>query len=250
MTTRSAFGARLYVGCAGWSIPGLYADYFPTGGTHLERYAARFPAVEINSSFYRAHRPTTYARWARSVPEGFRFAVKLPRQITHRSRLRDLAVLDEFLPAVSHLGEKLGPLLVQLPPGLSFEAESARAFFEALRERFEGHTVCEPRHPSWFSPEAEALLREWRIARVAADPAPVPEGTASGGWEGLRYYRLHGSPRMYHSPYSEAFLRALAQELIRAPVETWCIFNNTAQGAATGNALRLIEWLTSAEAFS
>src|SRR5262245_60578113 len=109
----------VYVGVAGWSIPKPHAAAFPKTGSHLERYARRFNAVEINSSFYRPHRPATYARWAASVPPDFQFAVKVPREITHRRRLVDVAdLLDQFLDECSELGEKLGPLLVQLPPGL------------------------------------------------------------------------------------------------------------------------------------
>ena len=92
-------------------------------GSHLERYGAILNAVEINSSFYRPHRTATYERWAASVPEDFRFAVKVPKAITHERRLKDVGdLLDRFLSEVSGLGPKLGPLLVQLPPSLSFQA--------------------------------------------------------------------------------------------------------------------------------
>src|SRR5688572_19432683 len=113
------------IGCAGWSIPREHAAEFPVEGTHLQRYAQRFPAVEINSSFYRPHRPETYARWAASTPDGFRFAVKVPREITHTRRLREVdEPLERFLAEAGALGEKLGPLLVQLPPSLQFEDEA------------------------------------------------------------------------------------------------------------------------------
>jgi len=161
---------------------------FPAAGTHLERYAAAFPAVEINSSFYRPHRPATYARWAASVPAEFRFAVKVPREITHRRRLIDVRELvDSFLAEVGALGEKLGPLLVQLPPSLTFAAPAAASFFATLRERHTGGVACEPRHPSWFRPEAERLLTDYRIARVAADPAVFAGGRRTGrlDWTGV-----------------------------------------------------------------
>lgn len=230
------------VGCAGWSIPRQYAAAFPADGTHLERYAQRFPAVEINSSFYRPHRPATYARWAASVPESFQFAVKVPQEITHMRRLRDVAdTLDRFLSETNALGSKLGPLLVQLPPSLRFDAAVAEAFFAALRARFSGSVVCEPRHASWFSAEAEALLATAQVARVAADPALLPVAAQPGGWSGLVYYRLHGSPEMYTSVYTAAKLDTLAQTLRPAAqaAPTWCIFDNTALGAATANALDL-----------
>src|SRR6185312_17112458 len=98
----------------------------------------------INSSFYRPHRPATYARWAASVPAGFRFAVKVPKEITHTRRLVATAEpLRRFLAEASALGDKIGPLLVQLPPSLAYDSDVAAGFFDALRERFEGSVVCE-----------------------------------------------------------------------------------------------------------
>ena len=95
----------VYIGCAGWTIPAAHAGRFPESGSHLHRYAQVFGAVEINSSFYRAHRPATYARWAASVPEDFRFAVKMPRAISHQARLADCAAaMQAFLGEVHQLG--------------------------------------------------------------------------------------------------------------------------------------------------
>lgn len=238
------------IGCAGWSIPRAWREEFPAAGTHLQRYAARFTAVEIDSSFYRAHARSTYERWAVSTPDGFRFAVKLPRTVTHFGGLADFPSLTEFLEQVSGLGAKLGPLLVQLPPRLALVPARAEKFFAYLRERFAGPVVCEPRHGTWFGPETEELLRAFRVARAAVDPAPVPEAAAPGGWPGLVYYRLHGSPRMYYSAYSSSYLEALAERLIAAradKAEVWCIFDNTAAGAATGNALALMKICAEAE---
>jgi uncharacterized protein YecE (DUF72 family) len=201
--------------------------------------------VEINSSFYRPHRASTYARWAACVPHHFRFAVKIPRAITHElCLLRCDDVLARFLSEVTGLGGKLGPLLVQLPPRLAFDHGSAREFFRLLREKFAGDAVCEPRHASWFAMPADDMLKQHRIARVAADPAPAPEAARPGGWSGLAYYRLHGSPRMYYSEYGDAYLAAVARELTgMAGAKRWCIFDNTARGAAVINALRMRELL-------
>lgn len=226
------------IGTAGWSIPGALAGAFPQGGSHLERYARIFDAVEINSSFYRPHRVATYRRWAASVPAGFRFAVKLPKAITHERRLAEAeAPLDRFLAEVAGLGTKLGPLLVQLPPSLAFAPGVAGPFLRALRARAAGPIACEPRHASWFAPAVEALLVELRIARVAADPAVVPAAARPGGWPGLAYLRLHGSPRMYYSDYPEAVIAGALRALPDQGAEGWCIFDNTAAFAATGNAL-------------
>lgn len=237
--------AAALIGCAGWSIPKSFAQEFPELGSHLERYAARLRGVEINSSFYRPHRVQTYTKWAASVPEEFRFAVKVPKSITHENRLKDTGgLLDSFLAEVAGLGEKLGPLLVQLPPSLRFEDAVAEKFFSELRSRFAGQVVCEPRHFEWFGAQATEMLTKFQVARVAADPALSPQAAIPGGWLGIAYYRLHGSPTIYRSAYTSEFVRQLRENLqakASEGVPTWCIFDNTAEGAATGNALELAD---------
>ncbi len=236
-TAEKPFGPAVRIGTAGWSLAKPSAARFPAAGSGLQRYAAVFNAVEINSSFYRPHKPETYARWAASAPEDFRFSVKLPRTITHEKRLRDVAEpLARFIGEVSHLGAKLGPLLAQLPPSLGFDAALADGFFSELRNQYQGSVVCEPRHAGWFAAEAGELLSAYAISRVVADPAPV--AAADEGLRGIVYIRLHGSPVMYHSAYDKTALAAIAARIggIR---ESWCIFDNTASGAALPNALAL-----------
>lgn len=228
------------IGVAGWSIPRHQAHRFLTDGTHLERFARVFSCVEINSSFYRRHSAATYARWALSTPPRFQFAVKLPRIITHELRLTGARLpLDEFLKETEGLGRKRGPVLVQLPPSSWYDGRVAGRFFDTFRDRYEGPIVCEPRHPTWFSPSATQLLTRYQIARVAADPACAPGGSAPGAWEGLAYFRLHGSPRMYWSRYDDVFIDTLTQAVRAAATaaDVWCIFDNTALGAAVENAL-------------
>lgn len=236
------------MGIAGWSVPPQYRGWFPQEGSHLARYAQRYNAVEINSSFYRPHRPATYAKWAASVPAAFKFAAKIPKEITHTRKLIDCVdVLDRFLGEASHLAEKQGPLLLQLPPKLAYDPVSSPAFFDLLRARYQGDLVFEPRHVTWFEPELDALLLKYRVARVAADPAPVPAAAEPAGQPDLVYFRLHGSPDMYYSAYEESYLQVLARrmtQLVRAGAEVWCIFDNTARQHATLNGLRLIELLT------
>jgi uncharacterized protein YecE (DUF72 family) len=235
------------IGTAGWSIPKACADAFGGGGTHLQRYARVLPAVEINSSFYRPHKPDTYARWAASVPAGFRFAVKVPREITHARRLVGTAeLLGRFLEEAGPLEHRLGPLLVQLPPSLGFEPVIAGAFFDLLRARFDGQVVCEPRHPTWFTEGVDRVLSGFHIARVAADPAPVPRAAEPGGWAGIVYRRLHGSPRMYYSAYAPAYLADIARQARETAMsgrESWCIFDNTALGEAMPNGLEFMQYV-------
>ncbi|QSQ24627.1 DUF72 domain-containing protein [Pyxidicoccus parkwayensis] len=242
LATEELSFARCLIGCAGWSLSSAVSGYFPSEGTHLERYARVFPAVELNSSFYRPHKPATYARWRDSVPEAFRFSVKVPKAITHELRLRDATeLLGRFMGEVGPLDAKLGCLLVQLPPSLQLDVEVARVFFSELRERTRVDVVCEPRHRTWFTHEARELLEDFDIAYVKADPpgvrgAQVPDAR-------VVYYRLHGSPKMYFSAYSEPYLDALAERIAeheRAGRRVWCIFDNTAEGAAIPNALSLL----------
>lgn len=228
------------VGTAGWQIPRDIADAFPVEGSTLQRYAACFPAVEINSSFHRPHRPATYARWAETTPAQFRFTLKLPKTITHQRKLAEPhPLLDQFLSEISGLGEKLGVLVVQLPPSLAFDPEVAGSFFGALRDRFAGALACEPRHRSWFGEAANAMLTSARVARIAADPACEPAAGQPGGWAGLRYWRLHGSPAMYRTPYGPERLVPLAAEIRKAPGPAWLFFDNTMSGAAARDALAL-----------
>ncbi len=242
--------ARVRIGTAGWSIPRAVAAEFPGEGSHLARYARVLQGAEINTSFYRSHRPEVYAKWAAQTPPGFRFAVKLPRSITHDQRLRAARLpLQRFLAEVAGLGERLGVLLVQLPPSLVFEARPVRSFFTLLSGMHAGPVVCEPRHATWFEPAADRLLVKLRVGRVAADPARSPAAAVPGGWLGpagdgagaVVYQRWHGSPRMYYSAYGDDWLHAQAARLRRWPQGTdrWCIFDNTASGAAASDALRL-----------
>ncbi len=232
----------LVIGTAGWSIPAKDREHFPSEGSALERYCARFAGVEINSSFHRPHRDSTWRRWAESVPPGFRFAVKLPKTITHQRKLADCAEpLTRFLEESGALGGKLAVLLVQLPPKLAFDATLASDFLNLLRESTSARIACEPRHPSWFEADADIMLDRLSVARVAADPAVVPDAASPGGWRGLAYWRLHGSPAMYRSSYDEERLEAYARAIRKAGApETWCMFDNTAASQATGNALALM----------
>lgn len=243
---------RIRIGCAGWAVARSQGTLFPAEGTHLQRFAAELSVVEINSSFYRPHQPKTYVRWAASVPDDFRFTAKVPKRITHELRLRDTAgELDAFLNQVVGLGDRLACLLVQLPPSLALRPDEAERFFAELRHRHSGPVACEPRHASWFTAEGEGLLKRFQVGRVAADPPPTPGAEVPGGDANARYYRLHGSPRIYYSNYSAEFLAELSERLLRdrnQGSEVICIFDNTAQGHAQENALQLKELLGSAVA--
>lgn len=241
MTNPAISPGVLRIGCAGWSIPAKSAAAFPAEGSHLERYAAVLNTVEINSSFYRPHQATTYARWAASVPDSFRFSVKLPRTITHDAQLQGIAEpLARFSGEAGGLGDKLGCILVQLPPKLGFDAGVAQRFFTDLRGAFGCTLVCEARNPGWFGSEATALLREHGITCVIADPAKGQPGRHVPTTSTI-YARLHGAPRTYYSAYPDDYLEQLGRDMVThaaAGRDVWVIFDNTLSPTFMDEVLR------------
>jgi uncharacterized protein YecE (DUF72 family) len=236
----------IHIGIAGWSIRKEQAQLFGIDGTHLQRYATRFEAVEINSSFYKSHKRETYEKWAASVPPKFRFAVKAPKLLTHQACLEETGEpLAQFVREIGGLGRKLGCVLVQLPPGLAYDPRTVETFFASFRARYRGPLVCEPRHATWFTGAADRRLEAHGVGRVAADPPCADTGGDPAASPRIAYYRLHGSPDMYYSSYDPGYLDRLADRLrLIKRVPVWCIFDNTARGAATLNAVELIERLS------
>ncbi|SHG97624.1 DUF72 domain-containing protein [Massilia sp. CF038] len=250
MSEQSPQSGRIRIGCAGWTIPRAASAAFPLEGSHLERYAAVFNAVEINSSFYRPHRAATYARWADSVPDAFRFSVKLPRTITHDARLQSIAApLAQFAAEAGTLGAKLGCVLVQLPPKLGFDAAVAADFFARLQDHVGCMVACEARHPDWFGAEATALLTARGVTRVIADP-PKGQPGAHEPTSAALYARLHGSPRIYYSSYDPDYLARLGHDARTHAAQgrdVWLMFDNTASGASVPNALAVLTPARSAD---
>lgn len=233
----------IYIGTAGWNLPVEFQDFFSKKGSHLERYAQSLNSVEINSSFYKDHQYKTYKRWSDSVPEDFRFSVKLSRHFTQETSLLETENLAAVLEGISGLGNKWKVLLVQLPPSLEFEAESAEAFIDVLKENLKGiDIVWEPRHISWTQQKALQLLSRYQISKVMADPEPCQlSDKEQSQVDFIRYLRLHGSPQIYKSRYDERVLRRISEQ-VKTQVKkksVWCIFDNTTYGYASKNALDL-----------
>jgi uncharacterized protein YecE (DUF72 family) len=226
----------LRTGTAGWSLPSKPND----PGSRLYHYSRSLGCVEVNSSFYRPHRASTWARWATETPPDFRFSIKAPKAITHEAKLcHTETLLKDFFEQIRPMGEKGGPILFQLPPSLAFDSGIAEDFLGLLRMVYEKEVVMELRHASWFAPPVDALLKKYLIARVASDP---PKGAAQAGEPGgstrLAYFRLHGTPHTYYSNYDDPFLATFAAA-IRKLSNAWVIFDNTALSHAYPNALRL-----------
>ncbi|WP_018901419.1 DUF72 domain-containing protein [Rhizobium sp. 2MFCol3.1] len=224
------------IATAGWSIPKNIADRFATGGSSLTRYASVLNGVEINSTFYRRHKRSTFARWADAVPDSFQFAVKMPKDITHAHAMKCVAgAFSTFIEDIEPLGKKRGPLLCQMPPSLAFDAGIESAF-QAMRDCDDGPIVVEARHESWTSADALKLLNTYALDRVFADPSPVWK--ADEFETPPKYLRLHGRPKIYYSSYTADEIRSFSDMVAS---DGWCVFDNTAAGAAIDNALTVLE---------
>ena len=241
--------ARIRVGTAGWTNPPRTKGTRPAQASHLEYYAAHFNCVEINSSFYRPHRRQTYARWSAGTPADFKFAVKVPRGCSHGPQLGGPPRhWQRFRDEVAGLGSKLAVLLLQLPPSRALDAPAAAEFFALALAGLHCPLVCEPRHPSWFGETARGLFEDYGVGLVAADPPRSDDELSPSG--ALRYFRLHGSPRMYYSTYADEYLVTLSERL-RAEqasgAQVWCIFDNTALHAAWDDATKVRRMLGGAD---
>lgn len=242
---RSSEVSKVRIGLAGWSeAVSRHGKLLPAaqeGVSGLQRYAAAFDFVEINSSFYRQVQSATYEKWAAEVPDDFCFSVKMHRLITHYTRLKNVDLLRDFFGSVEGLGDKLAVVLVQLPPTLLFDADLADRFFAALRKFYRGCAVCEPRHASWEGPVARKLLAKHGVGTVLTEiPTTVDDPLQEAKKAIPVYVRLHGAPRKYYSSYSNRELTRLAEYLAGlAERPRYVVFDNTAGPAGVRNALEL-----------
>lgn len=264
------------IGLSGWNYSNWKGKFYPSGlpaKDQLAYVANTFPTLELNSTFYRLQMPSTYDKWAAATPSNFVFSVKGWRQVTQYKRLLDVAVpVAQFLRSGPvGLGKRLGPVLWQLPPSLVFDETVLRDFFLLLPKTLgearkfiveeapdDGRPVpdvkeedqnrriryaLEPRHKSFADEKAYSLLRECGVALVNADSAGRhPEFDQST--TDFAYFRLHGSPKIYYSNYSEEALEGWAAKVNTLKTEgmrSYVYFDNTALGYAPKNALRLME---------
>jgi uncharacterized protein YecE (DUF72 family) len=242
---------QVRVGISGWTYKGWRGDFYPKGLRQRDElaYAAeRLTSIEINGSFYALQKPESYRRWRDETPDGFVFAVKGSRFISHMKRLADAEEpLKRFFDSgVFELGPKLGPVLWQLPENFQYDEERLATFFDQLPRRTpDGATVrhaLEFRSKTFEQPATYELLRAHRIACVLADTAgrwpKVEEDTAD-----FRYVRLHGDAELYTSGYDDRSLRRWAERIRGWGQDTYVYFDNDAKGFAPHDARRLIELL-------
>ena len=244
----------ILAGTSGWQYRDWRGDFYPAGlpvSAWLEHYAGQFPAVENNGTFYRLARPATFAAWRARTPAGFVMAVKASRYLTHIRRLRDPAEpVSRLLTAAAGLGDRLGPVLLQLPP--TMQADPA-ALAECL-DQFARHEhaiaaagaaglrVCvEFRHPSWLTDEVHGILTQHNAALCWSDRRGRPLGplwqTADWG-----YLRLHEGAARPWPRYGRQALRKWAYRISAAfppGADVFAFFNNDQHGAAPRDAAAL-----------
>jgi uncharacterized protein YecE (DUF72 family) len=233
---------QVHVGCSGWVYKHWRGIFYPEGLPQkrwFERYAEEFDTVEINASFYRLPLATTFEGWREKAPAGFHYAVKVNRFITHMKKLIDCEEeVDRFIALARPLGDKLGPLLYQLPPSLHKNIQRLDAFLSRLPKDLE--QVVEFRHKSWYDEEVLSVLDRHGIGFVAHDM----KGLVSPRWASGRtaYVRFHGAGGKYWGRYSDEALIAWTDwclEQVRSGKSCWCYFNNDIHGHAIEDARTL-----------
>ncbi|WP_035698710.1 DUF72 domain-containing protein [Glycomyces tenuis] len=235
----------VHVGTSGWQYRDwrgvLYPERLPQR-RWLEHYAEHFTTVENNNVFYRLPRRSTVETWRSQLPPGFTMAVKASRFLTHMKRLREPAEpVARFMEAAAGLGDRLGPVLLQLPPTLRADAE----LLDACLARFPPgvRVAVEPRHPSWRSEVIRDVLagRDAALCWADEDGRPVTPPWRTAFWGYLRLHRGTAAPR---PSYGDRALRSWCRRLAETwPDEADChvYCNNDPGGAAVRNALRFAE---------
>ncbi len=237
---------RLYIGTSGWSYKHWYEVFYPEDirpEKFLEYYISKFHCVELNSSFYHLPKKATVAGWMKRTPETFRFCTKLSRFITHQKRLTDSEdPLKKYFDVFEEMKSRSGPVLIQLPPALTYDKFRIRDFLNLLKERYnEYRFAIEVRHKSWITDHFFQLLTQYGMAFVIADSGerfPYYEAVTSD----FVYLRFHGHEKLYASDYSEKELQDYAGKIegwLKQDKEVWAFFNNDFHGFAVKNAERL-----------
>lgn len=233
---------QIFIGTSGWNYGHWRGAFYPENLAKtrwLLHYSEIFSTVEVNATFYRQMRPSTFEKWREGTPGGFLWAVKASRFITHIRRLHEVKEpLKTFMESLRPLGEKLGPVLFQLPPSLTFDKDFLQSFCSLLPQ--DKRYTIEARHKSWMSDNALSCLKDFCIAWCISDTAgryPYLETVTAD----FVYIRLHGSKRLYASCYTEDELKAWAAKIHAWGLDTYVYFDNDFMAYAPMNALRLKE---------
>ena len=237
---------KLHIGTSGWSYKHWQGIFYPSEirpDKYLEYYITRFSCVELNSSFYNLPRESTVNAWKNRTPGQFRFCLKISRFITHELKLvKAGGALEKFFVIFSHMRERLGPVLVQLHPGLQYDRQLIIDFLEILKEKYNQYRFAiEIRNKSWINETFFEILTEYRTGFVIAD-----SGNHYPSFEAVTtdfiYLRFHGREQLYASDYDEYVLKSYADKIsgwLEGNKEIWAFFNNDFYGYAVKNASKL-----------
>ncbi|GAB3173621.1 DUF72 domain-containing protein [Telluribacter humicola] len=239
---------NLYIGTSGWSYTwkGIFYPEELKSADYLPYFAGYFNTTEVNSSHYHYTMAKTIQKWLAQTPAHFNFAAKLHKEITHEKRLVDVAdQLEKWMSRFLIMGDRLGPVLIQLPASFHFKVEVAESFFSLLRDKYPTQPFAlEVRHKSWLVEESIEMLRYYHIAFVIADSPRWPKlETVTADQV---YLRLHGEEKMYSGPYSDEALERFSymiNDWLMDEKEVWVFFNNTIGGTATKDAEKLQKML-------
>ncbi len=229
---------QVRIGTSGWSYDHWRGAFYPPEVPKrrwLSFYAERFDTVEINATFYRLPTGGTVRGWVGAVPDRFRFAAKMSRYLTHVRRLGDTGGIDRFAAAIAGLGDRLGPVLVQLPPRFPPDPERLAAFLAAMPDRWQ--VGVEFRDPRWFDDDVRTVLEAHGAALVWSDHP----GSDSPRWQTAPfvYVRRHGTTGRFAGRYGPRLIE-LAHALVDARADAWCYFNNDLDAAAPRDAAELV----------
>jgi uncharacterized protein YecE (DUF72 family) len=238
--------AQYFIGTSGWHYDDWRHRFYPEKlpkAKWLEFYARHFPTVELNNSFYRLPSEAAFANWYGSSPPDFTFAVKVSRYITHIKRLKNSEeAVDNFIQRARILGEKLGPLLYQLPPNMHRNDETLASFLSCLPQGFKH--VIEFRHQSWLEEEVFEILRQHHAGLCVFD---MPDFTCPLlATADFAYIRFHGSEGLYSSCYSDEELASWAKRIADLATNldsVYIYFNNDVEGFALRNAETIKQFL-------
>lgn len=238
---------QVYVGCSGWTYKSWRGRYYPITvptSRWLEHYASDFDCVETNGTFYRLPETRTFAAWAARTPPGFRMAIKASRFLTHMKRLIEPSEpVERLLTRAAALGEKLGPILYQLPPDFQRNDDRLRQFVTALPRTIACSTgnqvlrhVIEFRDPSWYVSATYDLLAAHDVTLCLHDKRGAKIDAPAIG--PILYVRFHGSSGEYVGRYSRTTLLRWADRITaaRGARDVWAFFNNDPEAAAVGDA--------------
>jgi uncharacterized protein YecE (DUF72 family) len=234
---------KWHIGCSGFHYKDWRGKFYPeklAQKNWFDYYTQFFDTVELNVTFYRFPQLSFLQNWYQKSPEHFRFSVKAPKAITHYKQFHDSArMITDFYETINNgLREKLGPVLFQLPPRLSYDEERLERIMNNLNPSF--NNVVEFRHESWWRDDVYKALSEHNITFCGMSHPTLPDNVIIN--TSSVYYRFHGVPNLYRSPYSKEFLEGVVNTVkSNDQVKTgWFYFNNDYDAVGVKNAEDMI----------